>query len=412
MRRLAAAASIVALALVVAACGSGGSSGSGSSVDTSLLGTRQPASGAPVKIGVISDGQTAALDNTIQLRAADAVAKYLDDYRGGLGGRPIQLVPCSTQADPGKAADCATQLVQDNVTVTVMGETTSMPYVWKPLHDAGIPIVAFAATDASSLLDKDSTFILLNQTTGLIDTPVNIAKENHLKTVTVVVIDVPAATAFYDAVGKQQFAAAGMTLKVVKVPPGQADMTPQTTQIASSGPTEVHIIGNDAFCIAALNGLKAANFTGPITAVNQCITNASRKAVGSYLKGVTVGSPIAVGDSGDRDLRQWEAIAKTYGKNIDLSNSMGPTIYMTMMALREAVDGISGDITSKAIIKEIHSAPEKPLPAGGGLKFRCNGKASALTPSVCVRGTLLTTLDSAGQPTLPYKLSGASPIES
>ncbi|MBL7495057.1 hypothetical protein I6A84_29940 [Frankia sp. CNm7] len=56
-------------------------------------------------------------------------------------------------------------------------------------------------------------------------------------------------------------------------------------------------------------------------------------------------------------------------------------------------------------------APAKPVPAGGGLNFRCDGKAVPLTSAVCVRGTMRTQLGADGQPTLPYRAVGATPIE-
>jgi branched-chain amino acid transport system substrate-binding protein len=44
------------------------------------------------------------------------------------------------------------------------------------------------------------------------------------------------------------------------------------------------VIGSDSFCIAALNGLHTVGFTGPVTAIAQCITDATRKSVpGSVL---------------------------------------------------------------------------------------------------------------------------------
>jgi branched-chain amino acid transport system substrate-binding protein len=54
--------------------------------------------------------------------------------------------------------------------------------------------------------------------------------------------------------------------------------------------------------------------------------------------------------------------------------------------------------------------PETDLPGGGGLRFRCNGQAFPATPAVCTRGTLRTSLDAEGQPTLPYEPVGNSPI--
>ncbi|WP_007511187.1 ABC transporter substrate-binding protein [Pseudofrankia saprophytica] len=416
-RRVAVVAAVALLALVGAACGdsgsggSGGSDGSGGSANASLLGPKQAATGTPIKIGTVSDGQTPAFDNTIQIEAAKAITAYLNEHRGGLAGHPIELVSCQTQADPGKAADCANQLVQADVSMAVFGEITTMAQVWKPLHDANIPVFTYGTTETGALLDTTSTFALASQIAGLADLPIGVAKEHNLKKVTAVVIDVPQATGFYEAVGKQTFADAGIDLQLIKVPPGTADMTPQLAGVASGTPTEVHILGNDAFCIAAFDGLRAVNFTGPISVLNQCVTDSSRKSIGSRLKGVSMGSPLALGDDSNKDLNLWKAIAETYGHDIDLSNSVGATVYLTMMAMYSSLDGITGDLTPAAMVAKIKSAPNKPLPAGGGLTYRCNGKAYALTPAVCVRGTLLTTLDEHGNPTLPYRPTGNSPVE-
>nr|MDT0667890.1 hypothetical protein [Micromonospora sp. DSM 115978] len=126
--------------------------------------------------------------------------------------------------------------------------------------------------------------------------------------------------------------------------------------------------GNDSFCISAFQGLEAAAFDGPISVLNQCVTDSSRQALGDALEGVYLASVMPLGDTEDPGLAQWAAIVDEYGDGeIDLSNSMGPTIYLTMMAMREALDGITGDITSATIIETIKAAPAKPLPAGGGL---------------------------------------------
>ncbi|WP_007506756.1 MULTISPECIES: ABC transporter substrate-binding protein [Pseudofrankia] len=414
-RWLTAAAVATTLVVAAAACGGGGDDGKDAApaepTGVAALGPAQPASGTPVKVGVISDGKGPALDNSIQLSAADAVAKFLNDHRGGLGGRPIQLVPCETHSDPGAAADCAAQLVQENVAVTVLGETSSLGNVWKPLHDANIPMFIYGTTEQNALHDKDRTFVMVSSATGLADQPIGVAKEHKVTKVAVVVIDVPQATAFYDEAGKDLFKKAGIDVTVIPVPPGTADMTPQLASIKSDD-TEVHVIGNDSFCIAAFQGLRAINFTGPISALYSCITDATRKAVGSYLKGVVIATPVADGDAGNADIKQWHAIVDTYAKGkVDLSNSMGLTIYMTMMGLRDGLDGFTGELTPTAIADKLHAMPAKPVPAGPGLKFRCNGKADPQTPAVCVRGALLTSLDAKGQPTLPYRPTGVSPIE-
>ncbi|WP_083472956.1 MULTISPECIES: ABC transporter substrate-binding protein [unclassified Frankia] len=337
------------------------------------------------------------------------MAKFLNVHAGGIGGRPIELVTCESLADPAKATDCATEFIQQDVVITVAGETTAIGTMWQSLHDAGIPVFLYGTTEQSVILDPDSTFVLGDLIAGLGTLPITVAKENKVGKVTVVAIDVPVVTGFYDAVGDQVFGDAGLDLQVVRIPPDQADMTPQMARIAAGEPTEVHIIGSDTFCISAFNGLRAASFTGPIGVVSQCVSDSSRKALGDAFDGVYTSTPFAVGDTENIDMSQWRAIVAAYDEtDIDLSNSMGPTIYFTMTALSRALDGISGDITPARITEKIKSAPKLPLPAAPGLTFQCDGSANPLVPAACSRGALLTTLDSDGEPTLPYRSFGTA----
>jgi branched-chain amino acid transport system substrate-binding protein len=60
-----------------------------------------------VAVGFISTGQTAAIDTTDEIKAAQAVVKYANQYLGGIGGRPIELTTCEEKGVPATAQDCA-----------------------------------------------------------------------------------------------------------------------------------------------------------------------------------------------------------------------------------------------------------------------------------------------------------------
>jgi len=245
----------------------------------------------------------------------------------------------------------------------------------------------------------------------LADLPINVAKENKLKKVTAIVIDVPAATVFFQTVGKQFFTDAGLEMDLVAIPPGQADLTPQMSKIASDGDSVAHIIGDDSLCIAALNGLKTANFDGPRTVLNNCVNDNVRKAVGATMEGVIEASPSPVGDPDDPGQQLMKAVIDTYGEgDIDPGSALTNNMFMTMMGARTALDGLKGEVTPASIIAATKAMPLEELPNGGGLHFRCNGKAFELTPAVCTRGTLRTTLDEEGQPTLPFEIVSDTPI--
>src|SRR5262245_15067623 len=65
-----------------------------------LLGPENQATGEPVRVGMVSDGKTDAYDNTDELRAAQATAEYFNAHKGGIGGRPIEVVTCEAKGDP------------------------------------------------------------------------------------------------------------------------------------------------------------------------------------------------------------------------------------------------------------------------------------------------------------------------
>jgi branched-chain amino acid transport system substrate-binding protein len=118
-------------------------------------------------------------------------------------------------------------------------------------------------------------------------------------------------------------------------------------------------------------------------------------------------SPSPIGDPDDPGLRLLGAIVDTYGEgDIDVENALTTNMFSTMMGARDALDGLTGEVTPASIIATIKAMPETDLPGGGGLTFQCNGQAFALTPAVCTRGALRTTLDADGEPKLPYEPVG------
>ena len=396
-----AGAALAAILLVAVGCGDddddgGGASGRADAAEA--LGPEAPASGEPVKVGLISDGSTAVTDNGIEVDVAEATAQWLNEHRSGIGGRPIELVTCVAETDPGKSTDCANQMVEENVVGVVVGALAVADAVWEPLHSAHVPVMFYAVNSAQLITDPESTFILSSPTSGILNVPLTAAEDEGADKVTVVVIDVPAALSVYDTVAPALFEEAGIELEVVPVPPGTADMTPQMQQVADSDPGVIQVVGNDTFCISAFQGLQAVGFDGTITTISQCLSDATRRAVpADFLEGMVLSASSPVGvDSPSMEL--YEAVADTYGGDIDISRSTGMNMFITLAGFQAAVADISGDITPETVTSTIKAMPETDLPGGGGLTFRCDGEQAPGTPAVCTRGSLVTTLDENGEP--------------
>ena len=110
-----------ALVLGFAACGGGSSATSRNSAapttavpGASSLGPEARATGTPVKVGYITDGSNGSSSGSQYEEAvAKATQPWLNEHMNGLGGHPIELDICVDDLDPGKAIDCANQMIRD-----------------------------------------------------------------------------------------------------------------------------------------------------------------------------------------------------------------------------------------------------------------------------------------------------------
>jgi branched-chain amino acid transport system substrate-binding protein len=405
-RRGTAVAALAVLLLAVTACGDDDDSGDpGGTTDdgqaAELLGPEDEATGEPVKIGMVSDGATDAFDNTDELRAAEATAEYWNTHRGGVGGRPIEVVTCETGGDPAGATDCANQLVEEEVVAVALSQSAVATEVWEPLHAAGVPTMWFQTSGQGIMLDTETSFVLINPLTGLFGPILSVAESEGAEKVAFVVINVPQALEGLEALGPSVLGDAGLEYDVIPIDPGTADMTAQMQEVVDSGAEVVQLTGNDAFCIAAFNGLNAVGYDGQITAVSQCITDATREAVpGDVLEGTSITSTVALKAEDDPTYQLYRAVMSTYGEDVtDVDNNTAMGAYAAMGALAISLEEISGDVTPETVVEAIKAMPQQELPGGGGVMFQCGGSATTMLPAVCSNEFLKTALDADGQPT-------------
>ncbi|OHV34956.1 branched-chain amino acid ABC transporter substrate-binding protein [Parafrankia colletiae] len=397
--------------LLAAGCGSDsgeGSSPGGAGEATALLGPREPAAGMPVRIGLISDGKGPVSDLSIEGQVADATVGYLNEHRSGIAGHPIELVTCRSLADPAIGTDCANRMVEEDVVAVVVGSSAVVESIWEPLHQSGVPVFLSYANGAP-LRDSASTFTLSDSSYTL-KALVQLAKDEGVKKLSIVAVDVPTSAAILREAVPPLFEGSGIDVDIVPVPPGTADMTPQMQTVVDGDPELVQVVGNDAFCISAFNGLRAVGYDGLVTSISNCLSDRTRMAVpGDFLEGMVLPAVVPIGTD-NPSTRIYNAVATAYGSDIDTGRVAGLTMFTLVAALEAAADGVSGDITSDSVVTAIKGMPETDVPGATGLRFRCNGKAVPATPALCVRGWLTTTLGSDGQPT-DYKPVGVTPIE-
>jgi branched-chain amino acid transport system substrate-binding protein len=349
---------------------------------TSPLGTPKKATGSVVTVGFVSDGKSDAIDNTPEIKAAQAAVSYANNYLGGLAGHKIALNVCETKQTPSGATDCATNMVQAKVPVVVTPVSGQSGTIYNGLKDAGIPYLQYGSIDQGVLAGSPATtFVLTNGIGTALAGPAGIAADAGVKKAGILVTDVPAASGPVTQAAPIFYKNAGVTPDVITVPVGQADMTPEIQAGISNGDGAFAMVGNPAFCTSAIKGLTTVGFKGPITVIQQCIDDTSASATNGGYKGVNVLTTTDTSPT-NKDYRQYVAVMKKYAKGVDIGG-VAPGGYASILSLVVALPNLTGDVTAQTVSAGMASMPATPLPLGGGITFQCNGTQVSLAPPIC-----------------------------
>jgi branched-chain amino acid transport system substrate-binding protein len=360
-----------------------------------VLGSVQKATGTSVKVGFVSDGKSDTIDNTPEIKAAQAATQYVNQYQGGVAGHPIDLDVCETHQTPAGATDCATQMVNDKVVAVLYGVTGQGGSLYKGLQGSNIPLVALGSIDQDTLTGPGA-FALANLLSSVIAAPAGVARSKGVKHAAVVVIDVPAASGPVKAIGPTFYKNAGVDVDVVTIPPGTADMTPQIQAELAKNPGQFAVIGDSTFCTSALKAIKTVGFKGSIVINPECIGENTGASIPGGYSGVAVTTWNTSSDHSTKDYKVYSAVLDKYAKGSSKGGT-APGGYMAIRSFADAMDKATGAIDAGSVMSTF-SAMASPVafPMVGGTTFQCGTKPVAIAPNICASAVLQGKLDKQG----------------
>ena len=402
------------LAMTLAACGSSSSSrSSGSQASPAVagaLGTPKAATGTPVRIGYMTDGETASIDDSSEVPAAQAAVKYINGYLGGLDGHVLSLDVCDDQQTPSGATNCANQFITDKVPAVLYNASGQGGTLFKILAAANIPLVAYDSVDEPTLLAKAGAYVLTNALTANFAGPAKIAQLAGATRAADIVIDVPAASGPAKSLDPVIYKNAGVAVDVIAIPPGTADMTPQIEAELTKNPDQLAVVGDVTFCTSAIKAIKTVAFAKPVVIIQQCITSTSAAGIPGGYAGLKLVATSTT-DPNDPDVKVYTAAMKLWEPATPpFVNGVTAGGWATVLGFARAMSGLSGDVTPATVAATISSMSPQPLPFGDGLTFQCNGQQVSITPAMCSTGALEATLDQAGNPVGSYTQLDASAL--
>jgi branched-chain amino acid transport system substrate-binding protein len=326
---------------------------------------------------------------------------------GGVAGHPITLDVCQDGQTPAGTTNCVNQMIADKVVAVVYGVSGQGGTIQTGLKAANIPLIAYGTIDQGTLLSKVGDYAITNGL-GALAGPAYVLQSNGGKRGAVVVEDVPAASGPVKQIDPIFYKNAGVTLDIVAIPPGVADMTPQIAAELAKDPDQVSMIGNDTFCTSVIKALKTLGFTKTIVVIPQCISPAAASAIPGGFAGMTLLTSYST-DPTDPEVALYNAAMATYEPNTPPNGSVTSGGWAAVLSFARAMTGATGDITPASVESTITAMAPEPMPLASGVTFQCNGQQISFTPAICSTGYLEATLDAQGNGT-GYKPIDLTPL--
>jgi branched-chain amino acid transport system substrate-binding protein len=365
---------------------------------SAALGTAKKATGTPIVMGLLNL-ESGPVTFPEYRQAAETAVKYINDYKGGIGGHPVKIESCATDGQPSTSSRCANQIVDKKPALILGGADTGAPGAFpvyarsKLAYVGGIPFTP-AESDSADAIQFISISIGDNAAA------VQYAKEK---------LGVKKATVLYtdDSQGKftglgvivPAMKAAGIDVKSVPVAPSAADLSSVAASAVSSSPDLIYVNSPNA-CPALLKALKSVGSTAKIMGIDPCTSPPALKAAGDAAEGLYFAQPFESVDSGTDDANLMLAAVGKYGPKDLALDSIAQAGFASVMNIQAKLDPLGADGLDKAsILKAFKDGTDNP----GFLahEYTCDGKQLAGNQSVCntyqlikqVKSGKVTTVD-------------------
>jgi ABC-type branched-subunit amino acid transport system substrate-binding protein len=322
VHRAAVTCGVMTLGLIVAACGSSGSSGAGSASSGAGSASSNSLQGAPVRIGLIASEQDPSISVPDVHRAAEIAVKDVNAH-GGIKGRPLQLDFCDDQDNAQTEAQCAhTLLVTDNDLMLVgeaagPGGTTLYPVLQQThkINFADYPVLEPDVTNPLSYPIVPATFQL---TTGLSVIPSGSG--------TFVVLTNSGYQSFIQALVGPGLAKRGYKLDIIAEPQSTVDWTTAAAQANQDNAKYVMLATAQDKSAAIVNALQQSGTKATVVITSTSVTAEALK----LLAGAHTPSIIAAATSSDPSAsplyKQYQADLRQYGSEVGIQDTVGQQV--------------------------------------------------------------------------------------
>lgn len=382
----------------LAACGSSSSSSSSSTgtggagasatsaaspaASSNALGSPDAAKGTPVVFGMINVESNAGADFPEVREAAQAAVKYVNAYRGGLDGHPIQLNVCITDGSPATSTQCANKLIAEKP-VAILGGTDLAGENTLPLYaKAGLAYIG--GTDLTPAESSAPNAVIFNDVAQSGNSDIGVYAVKTLKAKNVSVISIGDTQGIAQAKGFELPAvqASGGTAKLFSLPPTEADASSVVASAIGANPDAI-LLESPSQCVSILSALKSLGNSKPVLSIDPC----------------SAPSVIKAADGGADGMYWFQPYQDLFAANPSADVTLTKAILAKYAPANLAVDSpaLSGVSTVMNVWAAFHTTPTSKLTSAYMLKtlktgthkaflsttYTCDGTAIKKEPAIC-----------------------------
>jgi branched-chain amino acid transport system substrate-binding protein len=260
---------LVAVALI-AACSDSNDDAADHTAGTKADSAGKKPTGEPITVVQFTDFEPSESNNQGVAGMKAAVAAI--NAEGGIGGRPLELRNCSSNADANRSAECARDAVADNTVIAEVGSPTVQGTVIDPILErasmARIGAYIFSPADFTSP-------VVFATTAGLfaVNGQAAIAADLDAKDIALTAVDIPATRSLPGLIDSGTLKAKGLSIgDQAYLPLSQGGDI--SAQIASLGEPDVLLSATTADQVAqVINTVRQLGFHYPIISAASTLTS-------------------------------------------------------------------------------------------------------------------------------------------
>lgn len=376
IRRRCAPALLAVTALALAtACSGGGDANRRSE------GPAHPASGPPLRLGLINQ-ENAVVGSFPEVRqGAEAAVRYVNERLGGVGGRPIVLSTCTTTGSPESSQACANQVLEAAPVAVIGGLDLGAASSLRLFAKAGVAYVGGSPTLGAELTSSASFMFSGGTAADVLGQLDYILGTLKAKRVAFVYLDLGGLTSAVAKVAERVLKSQGVeSVKLVAARSDTPDFTPLVTAANRSRPDAIVVALPAQGCSRVMQatralGVKAKVFYPGACAGQQVVEAAGGGAEGAYF----AAGYLPYSATGAPNVAVYRRELKRAGAG--RPSLLSETGFSVVMDLASVLAGIEGPLTPASVIEAVRATDDQTSFLGHS--FTCDGRQVRLLTSVC-----------------------------